>query len=585
MLTALHAAAPVLRPPARSLEQVCSVVLSVLHGMEPPVGRYCTVATLLGQPTRVGGFADNEEFIVDGLKAKRQVDDNEKRVFALLAQLFMASPNAGCVPHPAEVAKWAASLRSLEDRLDSALAILAELCEESGAGSTFSPVTIAAPGDRPRVGGGGGAVRAAAAGGLELGAGSLEAVRRHPVQQLEGFARDLNEEKAAAAALISRLVRGLRWGLEDQAAWRTLKLDLMQTAWDAFRPLVLARKVLTIEGVNEGTFANIDRAKVQDVLRGMSEEEQVVAVDECHRVLREDLLQLSRIFKHYSVSGTAGNGVSICQGRFWQLVKDCAICSNRKTMPSVMVDLIFQKSTEVVKAAGAGAPPPSRGGGTPAGRLVGLEGELNPQQTVHAFLRIAAAKFKKGPLHERLARLLHEDVLPNAGLTDTAVFRSRITGSDVNKVMARYERILTQAFDVYAADDDSDNAVGNLNTMNPKELITMFRETKIIDAVVTEKNLQRVFAYVQQSGDDDGGGDGGLDGTTSEGAGGGAGGGGGDDGGEDEDDSEMSYKEFAEAMCAVALLKRPDPYLLASTRIEQVTIDWEDSSPSPHSND
>ena len=103
---------------------------------------------------------------------------------------------------------------------------------------------------------------------------------------------------------------------------------------------------------------------------------------------------------------------------------------------------------------------------------------------------------------------MKEDILPNACSVDTDLFRERLAGDPVADMFVLNRRNLKNVFDIYAADDDSDEAVGFLNTMNRKELTTLCSEFKLLGPIVTQRAIRTIFAYVQQEeelmDDDDG---------------------------------------------------------------------------------
>ena len=55
-------------------------------------------------------------------------------------------------------------------------------------------------------------------------------------------------------------------------------------------------------------------------------------------------------------------------------------------------------------------------------------------------------------------------------------------------------RNLKGIYTVYAADDDSDDAVGQLDTMNCKELTAFCKEMKLLGPILSNRMVRTVFA-------------------------------------------------------------------------------------------
>jgi len=113
-------------------------------------------------------------------------------------------------------------------------------------------------------------------------------------------------------------------------------------------------------------------------------------------------------------------------GEFWKFVKDCKMQKDRKKLPSVRVDLIFQACNLDYSVEGKD-------------RMATDDGELESHEFVEGLARLAVYKYTVGTPAERLNKLLKEDVLPNACSVDTDVFRERIAGDRVKDVFANHK--------------------------------------------------------------------------------------------------------------------------------------------------
>ena len=160
-------------------------------------------------------------------------------------------------------------------------------------------------------------------------------------------------------------------------------------------------------------------------------------------------------------------------------------------------------------------------------------------------MRLAAYRYSKGTLSERLDRMMDEEVLPNACSVNTDVFRERLASDAVKAVFDKHKKNLKIIYKVFAADDNSDEGALSQDTMNAQELVSFNREVKMIGPLLSEKAVRTIFAYVQQEEEE-------LD----EGEGG------------DVGDSEMVYAEFTEALGGIACIMEPDPYNVVPMRLD-----------------
>ena len=251
------------------------------------------------------------------------------------------------------------------------------------------------------------------------------------------------------------------------------------------------------------------------------------------RILKTRIRDLKRIFQFYAAAGDGGPADSMDHSEFWKFVKDCKLQKDRKAMPSVRVDLIFQCCNIDYSLEGKD-------------RLQSDDGELEPTEFVESLARLAVYRFTKGTPAQRLQKLLDEEVLPNACSVDTDVFRERIAGDRVKDVFAKHKHNMKIIYKVFAADDDDGDAAMFNDTMNNKELVSFCRDFKMIGPLMSERSVKVLFAYVQQEEE-----------ALDE-----------DERSEDVGDSEMVFAEFVEANAAMGCQMRPDPYNVVEIRID-----------------
>ena len=61
-------------------------------------------------------------------------------------------------------------------------------------------------------------------------------------------------------------------------------------------------------------------------------------------MLRNRIRDLKRIFTFYCAANEGGDATTMDNTEYWKFVKDCKLQKDRKALPSVRVDLIFQQA-------------------------------------------------------------------------------------------------------------------------------------------------------------------------------------------------------------------------------------------------
>ena len=140
-----------------------------------------------------------------------------------------------------------------------------------------------------------------------------------------------------------------------------------------------------------------------------------------------------------------------------------------------------------------------------------------------------------------MLKLINDEMLPNACSVDVDVFRERLESDGVQETFARHKKNLKAIYRVYAADDDSDDAILQADTMNCKELTSFASEMGLLGAILNFRMIRTIFAFVQQEEEE-------LE----------------EDEEEDEDGSEMVYSEFVESMGAIACVPAQTPTMSLS---------------------
>jgi len=327
--------------------------------------------------------------------------------------------------------------------------------------------------------------------------------------------------------------------LADRDEWMKWREEVTFICWQSMCTTVLSRKVKIEEDVDDGSFTTIDPLQLMGsvfkrlkIHENVPEQERALAgiVEYCKSRIRD----FKRIFQYYAAA-EEGNANSMDHCEYWKWVRECKLQKERKYMPSVRVDLEFQAANMDYTKTGSE-------------RLESDDGELESVEWVEVITRLSSFRYPKKPvpLDERYIKMMQEEVLENACSVDIDVFRERLAGEKVQAMLQMHKRNLKGIYTIYAADDQSDDAVAQGDTMNNKELCSFCKEMKLLGPILSNRMVRQIFAFVQQEEEE-------LD----------------EDDGEDEEggDNEMVYSEFAEATGAIACVLKPNPYCTVDSRL------------------
>jgi hypothetical protein len=144
-------------------------------------------------------------------------------------------------------------------------------------------------------------------------------------------------------------------------------------------------------------------------------------------------------------------------------------------------------------------------------------------------------------LAESVRRLIKKYVLPNAMKSCYSEFHRQMNMPAVLEIIGQYRTKLKSLFTKYArADDDSQFG----NSINLKEFTMFANDKKLLDNGFTRRELVSIFNNAQSETS--------MDSETS---------------------SELSFPEFVDAVGAVSIFKRPNPFIAFETHITQFLKD------------
>ena len=272
----------------------------------------------------------------------------------------------------------------------------------------------------------------------------------------------------------------------DRSEWRRWRNDLTFVQWQSVCTTVLSRKVKVEEDVDDGSFTTIDpKQLIGSVFKKLKIHENPTEYDralaEIVKYCKSRIRDLKRIFQYYAAA-EEGDANSMDHVEYWKFVRECKLQKDRRALPSVRVDLCFQAANIDYTLTGTD-------------RQESDDGELESVEWIEVMVRLCSWRYPKKPpcLDQRFYKMMQEEILENACAVDIDVFRERLAGDKVQDCLKKHRKNIKAIYTVYAADDDSDDAVGQLDTMNCKELTSFCKEMKVSNLL---QHREYIYTYL-----------------------------------------------------------------------------------------
>ncbi|GMH50366.1 hypothetical protein TL16_g00756 [Triparma laevis f. inornata] len=363
-------------------------------------------------------------------------------------------------------------------------------------------------------------------------------------EQLGELARELQNNLVVIKTSANTSTRHILRSYEDRIHYREVSNELISCCWQGNCTSILSRKVRTEEDIDDGTYTTVRKEQVDNEFRRLGIMEEEEREEECAKmkaILKTRIRDIRRIFQFYAAVSDSGGVTELDHQECWKFVKDCRLQKDRKALPSVRVDLIFQSCTIDHSKKGLD-------------RVKSVRPELGPTQFVEFIARLASYRYNKGSWSERLERMINEDILPNACSVDIDVFRERIAGDKCKAVVKKHRHNMEVIYKDYAAEDQSLESLGSLDTMNANELVACCRDFKLVGPLLSERAVKVLFAYVQHDEEliEELKSKGKTVNVVDEG-----------------DDDEMVFAEYTESQMAIGAQMNPDPYNVLNIRIDR----------------
>lgn len=274
-------------------------------------------------------------------------------------------------------------------------------------------------------------------------------------------------------------------------------------------------------------YTSLNFERIQALLAKKSSSDPML-MSKIEAVLRKDFRLFRDVFRHYAITNNS-SGMGITLEGLVKLYQDCKLRS--RDLAPHHVESIFYDLMD--------------GGG-------GDEKVLTPKSFVEVMLHFAAAKFGRtiDALPEQVEQLVEQHLKPFSCKDTENLFQKMAYNPKVREVLRRHVEELQIVFQIYAAlDTSTTQAMQEVNTMNIKEFQLLLQHCELIDDVLTEEAVKKIFESIQQSASDLG-----IAGEEDLEE---------DDGLEQmglDDDDELAFSEFLDGLVAVAAYKHPDPF-------------------------
>jgi hypothetical protein len=127
------------------------------------------------------------------------------------------------------------------------------------------------------------------------------------------------------------------------------------------------------------------------------------------------------------------------------------------------------------------------------------DGELVPHEFLEAIVRLACRKFSTGNLGlmQRVRLILEKHLLPFACRAEPNLFNSIVCKEEVRAVMQANSPALIRIYQYYSSQNIHKSA-SSKGTMDYQDLIKFCRDCSLIEGLLTEAAVNRIFQLIQQ---------------------------------------------------------------------------------------
>ena len=431
--------------------------------VRPPMGRYCTSEDLTGEPEP---------------PTPEEIAAHEKR----MARLALREKESGIIVHV--MSRYMGMRIHVHDQKERIkFAVLGELLSRHTGGGLTPPPELESRALTH--------LNAATEAWHTARDAYDKLVEDTPISKTDEFMLELAEqlrlEWTSSHDVCEWLSANMVACLKDRNDWCKWRDQLTFVTWQSLCTTVLSRKVKVEEDVDDGSFTTVDplqlmgsvfkRLKIHD-----NQPEQERCLGEIVKYLKSRIRDLKRIFQFYAAA-EEGDANSMDHVEYWKFVRECKLQKDRRALPSVRVDLVFQAANMDWTLEGK-----ERGESD--------DGELESIEWIEVMCRLASWRYPKKPptLDGRFYKMMQEEILENACSVDIDVFRERLQGEKVLACLQKHRKNLKGIYTVYAADDDSDDAVGQMDSMNCKELTSFCKEMKLLGPIMSNRMVRTIFA-------------------------------------------------------------------------------------------
>ena len=163
--------------------------------------------------------------------------------------------------------------------------------------------------------------------------------------ELVDFASNISKYGKAVRTHLATLHNIWESGLVSKREYRIFAPNLIRLSWQSLCTTVLARKVREEADIDDGTFTKICPIRVAQEFKRLGILSDIAVkeeIDESKTVLKTRIRDLKRIFQFYAAAEQGGDANTMDSVEYKKLVRDTNLQKDRKLLPSVRIDLIYQ---------------------------------------------------------------------------------------------------------------------------------------------------------------------------------------------------------------------------------------------------
>jgi len=165
---------------------------------------------------------------------------------------------------------------------------------------------------------------------------------REELKEIAGKLKMLGGDVGAKMELLQRVRQEC---LDDRCGYREFCPNVIRLVWQSLCTTLLSRRVKEEVDIDDGTYTKVDKVRMASEFKRLGVFSPVVIdedVENMRTFLKSWIRDLKRIFQFYAAAEMGGDASTMDSIEYKKFVRDCQFQKDRKVLPSVRIDLIFQ---------------------------------------------------------------------------------------------------------------------------------------------------------------------------------------------------------------------------------------------------